>query len=152
MRASAEIPHARSRCDPPGPAPLRRRAAQILEEQGAEQIAEEQLQGRRTGVYRVTDEAGKRELWGSRSTSPGLPLRLEIYDRAHPRPARHRLDLNWQKGSMPIPDSVLRARSYHPPPPPGSNLDEYVARTIKTGPVGPVPVLYAKLLYRERRN
>lgn len=118
---------------------------EILVSQGAEQVREENVLGRKAGVFRVTDSAGRRELWVTLDKQQ-LPIRLEIYDRRSSN--RRVVDyMNWQS-SLPIPDSFFQ---------PDTSidlerieLDEYVRRTIATGPVGPVPVLYAKLLYRER--
>ena len=114
----------------------------LLVGQGAELIREEDLAGRKAGVYRVTDERGKRELW-STLDELHLPLRIEIYDR---RTAQRRYTdyLNWQSGlSMPIGFFE---------PPPNITLErlefaEYLKRTQEVGPVGPVPILYANLLH-----
>ena len=115
--------------------------------QGAELVREEVVVGRKTGVYRVTDELGQRELWATLDDQH-LPLRIEIYDR---RSTQRRFTdyVNWQS-QLPIPDAFFD-------PEPGlqlerMELEEYFARTIETGPVGPVPVLYANLLHIRKRE
>jgi hypothetical protein len=110
--------------------------------QGAELVREETLLGRRTGVFRVTDELGQRELWATLDDDH-LPLRIEIYDRRTSQ--RRYIDyLNWQS-EMPIPDAFFQ------PEPTAQltrlTLEEYMARTTQEGPVGPVPVLYLDLLH-----
>lgn len=108
---------------------------------GAEMIEEEQLMGRPTGVFRVTDDFGRRQLWVTLDKSR-IPLRVEVYDRK--KISRTTTDyLNWQSGLF-IPDAFFK-------PDPNAKLDqidfaEYVARTAAEGPVGPVPVLYTNLL------
>lgn len=112
-----------------------------LLEQGAELVREEEVLGRKTGVYRVTDALGQRELWTTLDDEH-LPLRLEIYDR---RTANRRYTdyVNWQSG-FGIPDDFFE-------PEPRIQIErlelaEYFSRTLKEGTVGPVPVLYARLL------
>jgi hypothetical protein len=113
--------------------------------QGAEIVREETLLGRRTGVFRVTDDLGRRELWATLDDDR-LPLRLEIYDR---RTSKSRVIdyLNWQS-EMAIPDGFFQ------PEPTAQleelSLEEYLARTSRQGPVGPVPVLYLDLLHVKR--
>jgi len=118
-----------------------------LLEQGAELVREEDVLGRKTGVYRVTDEIGQRELWATLDDLH-LPLRIEIYDRRSTE-RRYTDYLNWQS-RMPIPDS------FFDPEPRVTleriELDEYFARTLAHGPVGPVPVLYARLLHVRKKD
>jgi hypothetical protein len=115
---------------------------QTLLEQGAEKIREEDLLGRRAGVFRVTDRHGKRELWVTLDKDR-LPLRMEIFDRTSG--SRRYMDyINWRSFLF-IPDTFFE-------PDPGVeferlDFEEYARRTAKTGPVGPVPVLYADLLH-----
>jgi hypothetical protein len=119
---------------------------ELLVGQGAELIREEDLAGRKAGVFRVTDQLGKRELWTTLDELH-LPLRIEIYDR---RTAQRRYTdyLNWQSG-LSVPRGFFE-------PPPNITLDrlefaEYLKRTREVGPVGPVPILYTNLLH-VRRN
>jgi len=113
-----------------------------LVRQGAELVREELLLGRRTGVFRVTDRMGQRELWATLDVQH-LPLRIEIYDRRTTR-RRYTDYLNWQS-QLAIPDVFFE-------PDPAARLEqidliEYLKRTSLEGPVGPVPVLYANLLH-----
>ncbi|MEM7413616.1 MAG: hypothetical protein AAF430_25510, partial [Myxococcota bacterium] len=66
----------------------------ILVEQGAEVVREEQLIGRPAVVLRITDGAGRRELWVTQDEAR-IPVRLEIFDR---RTAERRVTdyVNWQ--------------------------------------------------------
>lgn len=118
---------------------------EVLLDQGAELIREEELVGRKAGIYRVTDRHGRRELWVTMDEAH-VPLRMEIYDRR--TAGRRYVDyVNWQ-ASLPIPDDFFE-------PDAGIALerisfDEYLARTLRVGPVGPVPVLYSKLLHLKR--
>jgi hypothetical protein len=113
-----------------------------LVRQGAELVREEDLMGRPTGVYRVTDELGKRELWATLDEQR-LPLRIEIYDRRTSR-RRYTDYVNWQT-QLAIPDGFFQpeasARLER------MELEEYLTRTATEGPTGPVPVLYANLLH-----
>jgi hypothetical protein len=114
---------------------------QSLLDQGAELVREEEVLGRKTGVLRVTDDRGQRELWVTLDEER-LPLRIEIWDR---RSATRRFTdyVNWQSG-LAIPDDF-----FEPEPRIALErveLEEYFARTLREGPVGPVPVLYARLL------
>lgn len=117
----------------------------ILQEQGAEKIRDEQMLGRPTGVYRVTDERGKRELWVTEDEAR-IPLRLEIFDRA--RGQQRTTDyLNWQS-DLHIPDAFFT-------PDPRMKLEaldyrEYLSRSASEGTVGPVPVLYTPLLFTRK--
>jgi hypothetical protein len=113
--------------------------------QGGELVREETLLGRQTGVFRVTDELGRRELWATLDEQH-LPLRVEIYDR-HTSRNRYTDYLNWQS-QLAIPDAFFE-------PEPSAKLErlaleEYLARTLRQGPVGPVPVLYLDLLHVKR--
>lgn len=115
---------------------------EYLLEQGAEKIRDESMLGRPTGVYRITDEAGRRELWVT-DDEARLPLRLEIFDRASGS-TRTTDYLNWQSG-LPIPDAFFD-------PDPRARLEsmdytEYLRRSSEEGTVGPVPVLYTPLLF-----
>jgi len=108
---------------------------------GAELVREEELMGRATGVFRLTGDFGKRELWATLDDHH-LPLRMEIYKRASTQ--RTTTDyLNWQSGLAiddnffePDARAVLESMDYA----------TYATRTATEGPVGPVPVLYNTLL------
>ena len=118
------------------------REYEMLLEQGAEQVREEVLLGRRTGVFRVTDRRGKRQVWVTLD-SQRIPLRAEIFDR---RTATRRYTdyVNWQSG-LPIPDAF-----FEPDPTvelERIELDEYFLRSANERSVGPVPVLYIDLLH-----
>jgi outer membrane lipoprotein-sorting protein len=118
------------------------REYESLLRQGAELVREETLLGRKTGVFRVTDRLGQRELWVTLDEQR-LPLRVEIYDRATTR-RRYTDYLNWQS-QLAIPNEFFE-------PHPTANLQkiellDYLERTSREGPVGPVPVLYADLLH-----
>ncbi len=115
---------------------------EALQKQGAELVSEEDLAGRKAGVFRVTDNRGRRELWATLDDLH-LPLRIEIYDR---RTSKRRTTdyLNWQSGlSVPVgffepPTNITIERI---------EFAEYLRRTQEVGPVGPVPILYANLLH-----
>ncbi len=116
-----------------------------LIEQGAEKIREEDLLGRRAGVFRVTDRHGMRELWVTLDEDH-LPLRMEIFDR-NSGSRRYTDYVNWRSFLF-IPDNFFE-------PDPGVDFErfefeEYVRRSAMTGPVGPVPVLYSDLLHVKR--
>jgi hypothetical protein len=118
---------------------------EILIEQGAEKVGEDTLLGRPSGIFRVTDEHGRRELWVTLDDAR-LPLRIEIFERSTGR-KRYTDYINW-RSSLFIPDAFFE-------PAPGVELEridfeEYVRRSVETGPVGPVPVLYSNLLHVKR--
>jgi hypothetical protein len=121
------------------------RELEILLGQGAEKVRDDVLQGAPCEVYRVTDGAGKRELWITKS-DPALPVRLEIYSRAAGK-TRYTDYLNWSRG-LKISDRFFE-------PEPGVtfqryNFEDYVRITVNEGPIGPVPVLYADLVHGGR--
>jgi hypothetical protein len=114
----------------------------ILVSQGAELVREETTLGRKTGVYRVTDDYGRRELWVTEDEER-MPIRLEIYERRTSQ-RRYTDYLNWQSGLF-IPDAFFE-------PDPSARLsrltfEEYARGSAEQGPIGPVPVLYAHLLH-----
>jgi len=121
------------------------REYEILTGQRAELIREEDALGRKAGVYRVTDMRGRRELWVTEDEQR-LPIRLEIYDR---QTQEHRVTdyLNWQSALL-IPDSFFEPDSDVQIE--RMDLDAYLNRTVREGPVGAVPVLYADLLHAKR--
>jgi hypothetical protein len=116
-------------------------------DQGAELVRTETLLGRSAGVYRITDDVGKRELWVTEDADR-IPLRLEIYDRRSS--TRRTTDwINWQRD--------LRISSSFFAPEAGVQLEEmdhaeYLRRSSEEGSVGPVPVLYLRLLYGRKEG
>jgi len=115
--------------------------------QGAELVREENMVGRATGVYRITDDHGRRELWVTQDPQR-IPLRIEIYDR---KSSTERVTdyVNWQSALF-IPDSFFE-------PDPSIELErieleDYVKRTVQKGSVGPVPVLYTNLLTVKKKG
>ena len=120
---------------------------EVLTRQGAEQIRQEELLGRPTGVYRLTDRFGKRELWVTLDAER-IPLRIEFFDRASGE--RRTTDyVNWQS-DLAIPDSFFA-------PDPAAQLErldysEYLRRSALEGSVGPVPVLYTTLLFTKKEE
>ena len=121
------------------------REFEILTEQGAEKVREEEHRFVQCDVYRVTDKFGKRELWVTQDVYR-LPMRLEIYTRKDGQ-TRNTDYLNWV-GGVPVtdgffePESGIELKSYA--------FDDYLRITIHEGPIGPVPVLYADLLHGGR--
>jgi hypothetical protein len=115
--------------------------------QGGEGVAVENLGGREVEVFRVTDAAGRRQVWATRGELR-LPLRVEIFQRQ--RGTTLRTDfLYWQRG-LPIPDAFFRPEA-------GIELarlsyEQYVALQAERRPVGPVPVLYYDLLHGIREG
>ena len=113
--------------------------------QGAELVREETLIGRRAGIYRVTDEHGRRELWVTQDALR-IPLRVEIFDRESG--AQRITDyVNWQS-DLAIPDAFFA-------PDPHAALKEmdyteYLRRSSAEGTVGPVPVFYTHLLFKQK--
>jgi hypothetical protein len=121
------------------------REYEILIGQGAELVREETLVGRRAGIYRVTDDRGRRELWVTQDALR-IPLRLETYDRESG--AQRTTDyLNWQS-DLAIPDSFFTPDSHAALK--EMDYSEYLRRTSEEGMVGPVPVFYTSLLYKKR--
>jgi hypothetical protein len=121
------------------------RELEILEAQGAEKVREETHHGAPCDVFRVTDNAGRRELWVTQAP-PQLPVRLSIYSRKSGQ-TRYSDYLNWLSG-LPLPDAFFE-------PEPSVELEryafeDYVRITVEQGPVGPVPILYADLLHGGR--
>ena len=119
------------------------REYEILLGQGAELVREETMLGRKAGIYRVTDDHGRRELWVTQDALR-IPLRVEIFDRDSG--SQRTTDyVNWQS-DLAIPDSFFA-------PDPHAALQEmdytdYLRRSSVEGSVGPVPVLYTSLLFK----
>ena len=120
------------------------REYEILVGQGAELVREETMLGRRAGIYRVTDEHGRRELWVTQDALR-IPLRVEVFDRDSG--SQRTTDyVNWQS-DLAIPDAFFT-------PDPNAALKEmdyteYLRRSSEEGSVGPVPVLYTSLLFKK---
>jgi hypothetical protein len=121
------------------------REYEILTRQGAELVREETLVNRRAGIYRVTDENGRRELWVTQDELR-MPLRLEIFDRASG--GERVVDyVNWQS-DFAIDDAFFAPDAH-------ASLEEmdyseYLRRSSEQGSVGPVPVFYTNLLYKKK--
>jgi hypothetical protein len=121
------------------------REYEILTGQGAELVREETLVDRRAGIYRVTDQLGRRELWVTQDDLR-MPLRLEIFDRDSG--GRRIVDyVNWQS-DFAIDDAFFT-------PDARASLEEmdygeYLRRSSEQGTVGPVPVFYTNLLYTKK--
>jgi outer membrane lipoprotein-sorting protein len=116
-----------------------------LKAQGAEKVGDEVVAGQPCEKYRVTDDAGRRVLWVT-ANDEKLPVRVEIFDRRFSR-TNYTDFINWLSGltlSDPFfePDSNIALERM--------TLKEYVNQTATTGPVGPVPILYADLLHGRR--
>jgi hypothetical protein len=121
------------------------REYEVLTRQGAELVREETLIGRRAGIYRITDGLGRRELWVTQDAAR-IPLRVEIFDRES---GTQRITdyVNWQSG-LAIPDTFFA-------PDPHATLTqmdytEYLRRTSAEGTVGPVPVFYTHMLFKQK--
>jgi hypothetical protein len=115
------------------------RELEIILDQGGEKVGEEEVGGRLCERYRVTDAAGRREVWVTKDALR-LPVRLEIYTRPTGKTV-HTDFVNWTS-ALPIDDAFFE-------PEPGIRFqrlsyEEYAARQFT--PVGPVPILYMDLL------
>jgi hypothetical protein len=124
--------------DAPGRRPFGRELEVILG-QGGEKVGEEEIGGRPCERFRVTDDAGRREVWVTKDQLR-LPIRLEIYTRLTGRTIYTDF-VNWAS-ALPIDDTFFE-------PDPGVHFQrlsfqEYAARQFT--PIGPVPILYMDLL------
>jgi hypothetical protein len=117
----------------------------ILLGQGAEQVGEESLLGQRAGVFRITDDRGRRDLWVTLDENH-LPLRTEIFERATGQ-RRYTDYLSWRSG-LQIPDAFFEPEAELKLE--RMSFEAYLARSAEGGPVGPAPVLYANRLYVKR--
>jgi hypothetical protein len=120
------------------------REYEILRKQGAELVREETLVGRKAGIYRVTDDHGRRELWVTQDELR-IPLRVDVFDRE--TGAQRTTDyVNWQS-DFAMPDAFFApdARAAL------TEIDyrDYLKRSSAEGTVGPVPVFYTNLLYKK---
>ncbi len=124
--------------DAPGRRPFGREL-EVIVGQGGELVGEEVIGGRTFERYRVTDDAGRREVWVTKDDLR-LPVRLEIYTRLTGKTISTDF-VNWSS-ALPIddgffePDAGVRFERL--------SYDEYAARRFT--PVGPVPILYMDLL------
>ena len=116
----------------------------LLVKQGAELVREETLIGRRAGIYRLTDDVGRRELWVTQDELR-IPLRVDIFDRQSG--AQRTTDyLNWQS-DLAIPDAFFTPDTRAPLR--EMDYTEYLRRSAQEGTVGPVPVFYTHLLFKQ---
>jgi outer membrane lipoprotein-sorting protein len=124
--------------DAPGRRPFGREV-EVIVGQGGEKVGEEEIGGRLCERYRVTDGAGRREVWVTKDELR-LPVRLEIYTRLSGKTI-HTDFVNWA-AEIPIADGFFE-------PDPDLRLarlafQEFADRQFT--PVGPVPILYMDLL------
>lgn len=110
--------------------------------QGAERVREEEVQGAPTELYRLTDLRGRREIWVSLS-EPRLPVRITIFTRSSGQTQTTDY-INWLR-NLTIEDFFFE-------PDPGVDIryyefEDFMERTAKWGPVGPIPVLFYDLLH-----
>jgi hypothetical protein len=111
---------------------------------GAEKIESGVMSGHESSRYRLTDSAGRREVWVTDSEYE-LPVEVHRYYRKTASEMRIRY-LGWSPG-VPIPDWFFE---------PGADIEleiisyeEYVERSSKEA-VGPAPPFYAELLHGRR--
>lgn len=109
---------------------------------GGEFVAEETLAKQPVNLYRLTNDAGRVQVWTTKNTQ--LPVRVETWHRQ--TGDRDHVDyVNWLRG-FPITDSFFE-------PPSGLDLEvvdypTYMSRAMSE-PMGPAPPLYAHLLHGE---
>jgi len=115
------------------------RELEVIVGQGGEKVGEEEIGGRVCERYRITDDAGRREVWVTKDELR-LPLRLEIYTRMTGKTIFTDF-VNWTR-NLPLDDGFFE-------PDPGVNFQrlsfEDYAKSQFT-PIGPVPVLYLDLV------
>ncbi len=124
--------------DAPGRRPFGREV-EVIVGQGGEKVGEEEIGGRLCERYRVTDDAGRREVWVTKDELR-LPVRLEIYTRLSGKTIYTDF-VNWA-AELEIDDGFFE-------PEPGLRLErlsfqEFAERGFT--PIGPVPILYMDLL------
>jgi hypothetical protein len=124
--------------DAPGRRPFGREV-EVIVGQGGELVGEEEIGGRLCERYRVTDRAGRREVWVTKDELR-LPIRLEIYTRLSGKTIYTDF-VNWA-AELPIDDGFFE---------PGPYLrferltyQEFADRQFT--PIGPVPILYMDLV------
>ena len=111
---------------------------------GAEKIEGGVQSGHESSRYRLTDSAGRREVW---VTDGGYELPVEVYRYYRKTASEMRIRyLGWSPG-VPIPDWFFE---------PGADIEleiisyeEYIERSKKEA-VGPAPPFYAELLHGRR--
>jgi hypothetical protein len=128
--------------DAKGERPFAEEARMVLG-RGGEKIRTEKLAGRDIDVYRLNDEAARRDVWVTQGKEP-LPLRVEVFDKGLKSPSR-RDYIGWTQ-ALELPDAFFE-------PDPRVKLerytyDEYVKKAAD-GPLGPVPILFGTLLHGE---
>jgi hypothetical protein len=123
------------------------REYEILVGQGAELVREETMLGRRAGIYRVTDDHGRRELWVTQDAMR-IPLRVDVFDRESGK-QRTTDYVNWQS-DLAIPDAFFAPDSHAALK--EMDYTEYLRRSSEEGTVGPVPVLYTGLLFKKNNE
>jgi hypothetical protein len=115
------------------------RELEVIVAQGGEKVGEEEIAGRVCERHRVTDDAGRREIWVTKDELH-LPLRLEIYTRLTGKTIYTDF-VNWSS-ALPLDDGFFE-------PDAGVRFErlsyEQYAESQFT-PVGPVPVLYMDLV------
>ncbi len=125
-------------------APNRRPFGNELEKliaQGAEKVREEEVMGRPCDIYRLTNRAGRRDIWVTQG-NPSLPIRVEVYNRS--RRSHFSTDyLNGQSGfhisdEFFVPHPGIEIKDFE--------LEEYFKHSVEKGPAGPVPILYCDLI------
>jgi hypothetical protein len=112
-----------------------------LQARGAELVREEEVNGRKVKVLRLTDQMGRHEVWVTDDES-ALPIRIDSTDR--------------ESGVHVVTNYLDWLSQIELPPPffepdPRVQLerleyDEYLQRSAQ-GPVGPAPVLFGDLLH-----
>jgi hypothetical protein len=112
-----------------------------LDADGGEKVSTEKMSGRECDLYRLTDQAGRREVCVFQDERR-LPLLYTVWQRGSGREARtHYLD--WTTG-LPLRDEFFE-------PGPGVKLehltyDDYVRRAAKEQ-IGPAPPFFRTLLH-----
>jgi outer membrane lipoprotein-sorting protein len=113
---------------------------------GGEKVRSRELGGAAYDVYRITDDAGRREVIVTQS-EPRIPVRVETFNRKSGKTGVVSY-MHWMRGLV-IADAFFE-------PPPGLELaridyEEYLER-IRKRPAGPAPVLYDNLLHGEQER
>ena len=115
-----------------------------LRRAGGERVETSELSGIPVEVWRVTNKKGRRTVWVTAS-EPGLPLRVENFDRETSESATLSYS-NWTSPSE-IPDRFFE-------PPQGLRIEHFeydvFARRPNQNGVGPLPILYPVLIHGSR--
>jgi len=115
---------------------------EVITKNGGELVREEELGGKPVELYRLTNDAGRVQVWVTPNSK--LPIRVERFRRD--RGEREELNyVNWLTGMRihdgffePNPKLRIKRMGY----------EDYVRQAI-TGPLGPAPPLFAQLLHGE---